>query len=133
MSAPLSPELRKSLCTLGLIGAPSVKEDAGATPCRRWVLKINDGQLAHRVLLCGGPVLFGSADHCDIIVGDARVEPVHLVLVPHDDGVMFFGGAQGFDCHGGCGQTSANLGVGTPVFLDEFLMLTLESVVDDAS
>jgi hypothetical protein len=42
-------------------------------------------------------------------------------------------GAAGFDCHGAHQLGEAEVAFGTPVFLDDVVMLTLEPWLDDFS
>ncbi len=132
MSAPLSPTLWKSLQSLGITPDTTVdREDPGHSR-RRWVLTLRDGELAHRVLLLGPPALLGSSDACDIQVEDARVDGVHLQIVPHDDGALVrSAGGRGFDCHGAHQAGEVDVGYGTPFFLDDVLMLTVDPLVDE--
>jgi hypothetical protein len=132
MSAPLSPTLMKSLRSLGVPVGPALQDGGPGSGDRRWLLTLRDGEWAHRVLLGGPPTLLGTSDACDILVEDPRVEPIHLQIVPHDDGAVFrAGGGHGFDCHGTHQAGEADVGFGTPVFIDDVLMLTIDPWVDE--
>ena len=132
MSAPQSPALMRSLRALGLPVGPALQDGRPGDGHRRWLLTLRDGELAHRVLLSGPPTLLGTAEVCDIVVDDARVEPIHLQIVPHDAGAVFrAGGGQVFDCHGSHQSNEADVGYGTPVFVDDVLMLTIDPWIDD--
>jgi len=135
MSAPPSPTLWRSLRALGLEpGPPDVereRDDPGKHR-RRWLLTLRDGELAHRVLLGGPPTLLGSSPACHVQIEHPRVEGVHLQIVPHEDGAVFrSAGGQGFDCHGAHQPGEVDVGFGTPVFLDDYLMLTVEPLDHD--
>ena len=132
MSAPLSPTLMKSLRSLGVPVDPALQDGGPGDGSRRWLLTLRDGELAWRILLSGPPTLLGTSEVCDIHVDDPRFEPIHLQIAPHDDGAVFrAGGAQGFDCHGTHQTSEADVGWGTPVFVDDLLMLTIDPWVDD--
>jgi hypothetical protein len=134
MSAPIPLALLKSLQRCGLmnvgarrgLGVDLAPAGPGTTD-RRWLLTVHDGELAHRVMLMGPPTLVGSGDACDVQIDDPRIGVVHIQIVPHDEGaiVRAVDGAR-FECHGGVHRGDVEVAFGTPFFLGEFLMLTLD-------
>jgi hypothetical protein len=130
MSAPLPPTLADVLLSLGVPVDPALDDRGGNS--QRWLLTLRDGELAHRILLSGPPALLGTSNVCDILVDDARFDPIHLQIAPHGDGAVFrAAGARGFDCHGAHQTSEADVGWGIPVFVDDLLMLTIDPWVDD--
>jgi hypothetical protein len=132
MSAPMTSTMWKSLCSLGIDLRADNTRGGPPENHKRWLLTVRDGELAHRILLGGPPALLGSSAACDIQVDHPRVDDVHLQIVPHDEGALFrSAGGQGFDCHGAHQSGEVDVGFGTPVFVDDVLMLTLEPLASD--
>ena len=134
MSAPISLALVKSLQRCGLLnvdahgglGVDLEPSGPGSTD-RRWLLTVRDGDLAHHVLLMGPPTLVGSDAVCDVQINDTRIGAVHIQIAPLPEGAIVRA-AEGarFECHGDVHCGEVEVGYGTPFFLGEFLMLTLE-------
>jgi hypothetical protein len=129
MSAPLSPSSWNLLAQWGSSPAPGdgvTPEVAPSPPPRRWLLVLRDGELAHRVLLLGPTARLGREADCDIQVDDARVDPIHLEIAPHDGGATFHAVGPGGFVWQGEACRAADVVWGAPVFLGDFLMITVE-------
>ena len=134
MSAPIPLALLKSLQRCGLmhgdarrgLGVDLAPTGPGSFD-RRWLLTVHDGELAHRIMLMGPPTLVGSGDGCDVQIDDPRIGAVHIQIAPQDEGAIVRA-AEGarFECHGDVHCGEVEVAFGTPFFLGEFLMLTLE-------